>query len=492
MRHERCGSEISPHRSGSRVGGVCDYNYVFDPQVWLRRHFGDEKGDYGFLVDEAHNLVDRAREMFSADLDGREILQTRRAIKSAVPRCARALGKLYSALRRLASPESPVEWSIESSDPAIELNLFPAARNPVVQKSEGGVITRRELPEDVIPIVETALAEAEAWLARNEAAESREGLLEFYFRLRTFQRTAELFDERYVTILERAPALKIRLFCLDPSQLLREALSRGKAAVFFSATLTPPEYYRNLLGGSPGDSVLRLDSPFPPDNLAVLVHDRIRTHFKDRADSLADVVAAIETLIRARRGNYLVYFPSFQYLNAALEAFQMRHTDIAVLAQRPGMTETERDEFLAAFAVEHGETLVGFAVLGGVFGEGIDLVGERLIGSVIVGVGLPQLCIERDLIRDHFQEQSSAGFDYAYTFPGMNRVLQAIGRVIRSETDRGVVLLIDMRFAETRYRRLFSTWWRTVRVRHASTLQAALADFWGSRVVAQAANNHPA
>ena len=270
----------------------------------------------------------------------------------------------------------------------------------------------------------------------------------------------------------------MRLFCLDPSLLLRKALARGKAAIFFSATLTPMDYYRTLLGGDPEDPVLQLASPFPPENLAVLIHDRIQTHFKGRAESLGDVVAAIGTLVQGRRGNYLVYFPSYQYLNAVLQEFQVSHPTVPVLVQRPGMTEPERDEFLAAFSVEHGETLVGFAVLGGIFGEGIDLVGERLIGAVIVGVGLPQLCVERDLIRDYFQQQNAAGFEYAYTFPGMNRVLQAVGRVIRSETDHGVVLLIDARFNEVRYRRLFPAWWKYLRVRHADGLREALGSFW--------------
>ena len=210
----------------------------------------------------------------------------------------------------------------------------------------------------------------------------------------------------------------------------------------------------------------------------MLIQDRIQTHFKGRAESLGDVVAAIGTLIQGRRGNYLVYFPSYQYLNTVLHEFQICYPSVPVLVQRPGMTESERDAFLAAFSVEHGETLAGFAVLGGLFGEGIDLVGERLIGAVIVGVGLPQLCVERDLIRDYFQQQNAAGFDFAYTFPGMNRVLQAIGRVIRSETDRGVVLLIDARFNETRYRRIFPAWWKYLRVRHTDGLREAVGSFW--------------
>jgi len=418
--------------------------------------------------------------MFSTELDGQEILDVKRAIKQSVPRCARALTKLETALRQFGDPATSDVEAPDASDPSTELNLFPA-RTPATRVGSNNVLTSREFPEVLSPLLEAALTEAESWLVQNQPAEFRDQLLTLYFGLRSFQRTAELYDERYVTIIENGPAVKMRLFCLDPSYLLRQTLARGKAAVFFSATLAPIDYFCTVLGGIPEDPKLQLASPFPPANLAVLIHDRIQTQFKARAESLGDVVAAIQTLVQGRTGNYLVYFPSYQYLNAALEGFQSSCPSVSVLVQRPGMTEAERDSFLAAFSIEHGETLVGFAVLGGIFGEGIDLVGERLIGAVIVGVGLPQLCVERDLIRDYFQQQNVVGFDYAYTYPGMNRVLQSVGRVIRSETDCGVVLLIDARFSEVRYRRLFPAWWKFVQVRHSSALGEAIADFWNGR-----------
>jgi len=342
------------------------------------------------------------------------------------------------------------------------------------------------LPAHLLSLLDHALKQGETWLARNEPSEFRESLLEFYFKLHSFRRTAELYDERYVTLIEPNGSIRVKLFCLDPSHLLRQALERGKAAIFFSATLTPVDYYRSLLGGSAGDPFLQLSSPFAPDNLAVLVHDRIRTNFKARTETLTEVVEAIGTLVQARGGNYLVYFPSFQYLANVQAQFQDRYPKIRMLVQRPGMMEPERESFLAAFAEEHAETLAGFAVMGGVFGEGIDLVGERLIGAVIVGVGLPQLCIERDLIRDYFQEKNGAGFDYAYTFPGMNRVLQAAGRVIRSERDRGVVLLIDTRFGDRRYAHLFPSWWEAVRVRNARDIAAAAEGFWEAQMYSPA------
>jgi DNA excision repair protein ERCC-2 len=457
---------------------IGDYNYVFDPQVFLRRHFAEDGGAYSFLVDEAHNLVDRAREMFSADLDGPEIYEVQRAIKKAVPRCSKALVQLRTAMRKLGNATEASDNSLAASNPAFELELFPAKTEAIRDKGTG-VSTDVEFPDSLIEPLERALEEAEIWLKKNQPADFREALLALYFRLHWFRRTAEDYDERFVTIVENDPAIKVRLFCLNPSRLIRKALARGKAAIFFSATLTPVDYYRTLLGGEAEDPVLQLPSPFPPENLGVLIQDRIQTHFKGRSESLAEVVEAIGSLVSGRPGNYLVYFPSYQYLNDTLQAFQRRFPSVSALVQRPGLTEAERETFIAAFSVEQEETLVGFAVLGGVFGEGIDLVGERLIGAVIVGVGLPQLGVERNLIRDYFQDQNAAGFDYAYTFPGMNRVLQAIGRVIRSETDRGAVLLIDTRYDEGRYRRLFPAWWKYVRVRHADGLREAVARFWG-------------
>ena len=480
--HEVCPFELSLDLSSWADAVVCDYNYVFDPKVYLRRHFAEEGGDYAFLVDEAHNLVDRAREMFSAELDSRDLRDVRRAIKEALPRCARALGKLASALRKLGGPDAASAETADATDEAGELKLFPSAPDGGSQllRSDAcdSVRTSRELPAELLPLLENVLKEAEAWLAQNQQTEFREELLELYFRVHSFQRTVALYDERYVTIIEPGTSVRVRLFCLDPSFLLRQALARGKGAVFFSATLSPIDYYRTLLGGEVQDRVLQLPSPFPPENLAVLVQDRIRTHFKARAGTLTDVAQAIGALVQARRGNYLVYLPSYQYLTAVQEQFHAGHPEIEMLVQRPGMTELEREAFLATFAADHANTLVGFAVMGGIFGEGIDLVGERLIGAIIVGVGLPQLCAERDLIRDYFQAQTSAGFDYAYTFPGMNRVLQAIGRVIRSETDRGTVLLIDTRFAEARYRQLFPGWWQPVRVGKAREICEAAVLFW--------------
>jgi DNA excision repair protein ERCC-2 len=260
--------------------------------------------------------------------------------------------------------------------------------------------------------------------------------------------------------------------------LLAEGLAQGRAAVLFSGTLSPLDYFCRLLGGAPGDARLVVLSPFPPEHLGVLVEDRIRTDFKSRDASKDEVAEAIVALVGARTGNYLVFFPSYRYLEAVVPGVTARLGDARILAQRSEMTDAERDEFLRAFRQDQGGTHVGFAVMGGSFGEGIDLVGERLIGVVVVGVGLPQLCPERDLIRQHFAAQGKDGFAFAYRFPGMNRVLQAVGRLIRSETDRGVVLLIDARFREPNYSTLLPPHWQVQRPSTAAEIRAAVVDFW--------------
>ena len=473
-KHQVCPFELSLDVSTWVDLVICDYNYAFDPQAYLRRHFAEPERRYAFFVDEAHNLVDRAREMFSADLETNLIDEIKRDLKETVPRCGRALAKLSTALKRTG----------RTTAPGAELSLGPndqSDNDPPVEIRRG-VLARRTLPGQLLPAVESALKEAEAWLVQNQPAPFREALLDLYFRLHAFRRTAEVYDQDYVTMTELGEgpraSMRVRLFCMDPSARLKAVYERARSVVLFSATLTPLEYYRALLGGEPQDRMLQFHSPFPPENLAVLMHDRIRTNLNARAESLAQVVETIGALTQGQPGNYLVYFPSYQYLKAARQLFEMQHPGTTVLEQQPGMTEPQREAFLAAFAHDRADTLVGFAALGGIFGEGIDLVGERLIGVVVVGVGLPQLCAERDLIRDYFQEKLGAGFDYAYTFPGMNRVLQAAGRVIRSESDRGFVMLIDSRFAETRYRRLFPEWWRPARVRYKEQIREAAVRFW--------------
>ena len=436
---------------------ICDYNYVFDPRAFLKRFFQDTRGQYAFLIDEAHNLVDRAREMFSADLCKSEISGLKRLVGKTHP----DLGKQLDALNR----------------------YFAKLGKKVEQEGDGECWVSPQLSTDLMALVHNALRAAEKVLERGAALPFWDELIECYFRLLGFERIGELFDEHYTTYTEKQGRdIRFRIFCLDPAHNIRQALARGCAAVFFSATLSPLAYFRDLLGGEEEDTLLSLGSPFPPEHLRLLLADHIETTYKKRGESYGDVSESIAALVSQRAGNYLAFFPSYKYMEEVATRFAEAHPDINLLVQESGMSDRQREAFLSVFDAEPlhpGQYTVGFAVMGGVFGEGIDLVGERLVGAVVVGVGLPQLCLERDLIRHYFDEREIPGFAYAYVYPGMNRVLQAAGRVIRTASDRGAILLVDRRFAQSRYRQLFPASWHPVHsVRNPAHIAQSLADFW--------------
>ena len=423
---------------------ICDYNYAFDPRVYLRRFFQDEVGEYTFLIDEAHNLVDRAREMFSAEIRKQPFLDLRQSIKGR-------LKKLYAAVGAINTELLHIKKRCDAA---------------------GGELADRAAPDGLLSPVESFLKEAELWLARNIQTPFRPAVLDRYFEAVWCKRVLDGYDERYATLMEnQGNDIQVKLFCLDPSEKLREALKRSQAAIFFSATMTPLSYFRQIFGCEESARARALPSPFPPENLCLLIAPRLSTRYKDRERTLPQVACMLLTFVRQRRGNYLLFFPSYRYMRQIHERFCADQPDADIIVQTSGMSEPERDEFLANFAHDNTRTLVGFAVMGGVFGEGIDLAGDRLTGAAVVGVGLPGICLERNVIRDHFSATHDAGFEFAYMYPGLNRVLQAAGRVIRSDTDRGIVLLIDTRFGTQRYTRLFPREWQPLRVHSPQQLE---------------------
>jgi DNA excision repair protein ERCC-2 len=433
---------------------ICDYNYVFDPRVYLHRFFDFITESYVFLIDEAHNLPDRARSMFSAELDKRTVLDLQHAIKPHLPELVKKLSAINKILLEVRK---------------------------ACQAEDKDALVEYEPPEKLLKAIRNFSQKAEDWLVLNQVAEFRPELLEFYFLCSNYLRTAEYFDTFYVSYFERQGQadLKTKLFCLDPAPMLAAALERSQSTVFFSATLLPIDYFMKLLTGEVEHPRRIFQSPFPVENVCLLIHNQISTKYVQRADSYAAIASAIETVCRTRVGNYLVYFPSYAYLAAVLELLKEKLPESQLLVQDRAMTEAAREAFLARFSASNQETLVGLAVMGGIFGEGIDLVGERLIGVVIVGVGIPQLGLERDLIKAYFDRQGGSGFAYAYQYPGFNRVQQATGRVIRTETDRGIIVLIDDRFTHARYRQLFPLHWRGVQVvQNSSELQDKLTRFW--------------
>ncbi len=429
---------------------IADYNYAFDPRVYLRRFFDAAGNDFTFLIDEAHNLVDRSREMFSAALDKQAFLELRRELRADHPALYRTLGRINA-------------W-------------LATARRACLDG--GGAVAAAEPPEALLPRLMRFMTRAEKWLLQNIATDWREDLMQLYFDVSAFLRVAEQYDRAYATCYAgNARDLRLKLFCIDPARQMAEALTRCRAAVFFSATLTPFDYFNTLFGADARTHYLRLASPFPRKNLCLAIDGRISTYYRDRAQTADAVAAAVADLVRHRPGNYLVFFPSHAYLQMVHTRFDDQYPDLPAVVQAAQMTESDRDAFLAQFRDGNPDPLVGFVVMGGIFGEGIDLAGDRLAGAVIVGVGLPGIGLERDLIRDYFETHRQAGFDFAYRLPGFNRVLQAVGRVIRTSRDRGVVILLDRRYGQRRYRELFPAEWRPVRLRPGREVAAVVQAF---------------
>ncbi len=430
---------------------ICDYNYAFDPRVFLRRFFMEESNGYVFLIDEAHNLVDRAREMFSAEICKQPFLDVRRQLKSALPDLFKKMGRINTVLVK-------------------ERKRCEAAGNRLAEKDP---------PEGLFPVLRPFLRGAEHWLTLNIKTAFREALLELYFAVSGFVKISEQYDDRYATLIEKAGKdLRVKLFCVDPSGALKNALSRCQAAVFFSATLTPMPYFKSIFGCEPTAREQVFPSPFPAENLCVIISDRISTRYRHRAATAETATAALVRLVEQKSGNYLLFFPSYEYMKMLYTLFVRARPGIETQIQTPDMTEDDRDRFLARFCETRTRSLVGFVVMGGIFGEGIDLVGERLSGAGIVGVGLPGISPERDVIRDYYDHHLHAGFEYAYLFPGMIRVLQAAGRVIRTENDRGAILLIGQRFATPTYRDLLPMEWEPDRTDTHADIERMIKAFW--------------
>jgi DNA excision repair protein ERCC-2 len=430
---------------------ICDYNYVFDPRVYLRRFFQEENGDYIFLIDEAHNLVDRSREMFSAEIFKQPVLDVRRQLKNELPHIFKSLGRINA-------------WLVKARKKCEE------SGNPLAEKNP---------PDELVPLLRGFLFITERWLSQNIKTAFRESLLDLYFAISGFIRVADQYDDCYTSCYEKiGKDLKLKLFCIDPAAHLEKAMGRCQAAVLFSATMTPMDYFKQILGCDPAARHLILPSPFPGENLGLLISDQISTYYRHRDQTVSQVSQVISALVEQKTGNYLLYFPSYAYMRKIYHSFTDRNPQIETILQTSGMSEPDREAFLKRFSDDNPQTLVGFAVMGGIFGEGIDLVGDRLVGAVVVGVGLPGISLERELIKEHFTRTLSAGFEYAYLYPGINRVLQAAGRVIRTEKDRGVVLLIDQRYARFQYKSLLREEWDPVRVQDTRQLADRLQDFW--------------
>ncbi len=416
---------------------ICDYNYVFDPKVQLKRFFGEgEKGSYIVLIDEAHNLSDRAREMYSAELSKDQILNVMKLLKDKkLP-----LYKSFSKLNRLLLGFK----KLLGDEKAIINNKYP---------------------EEIVFALMDIQAKCDKWLAKNENESFYEEILNAYFEILDFLRISEFFSTEYIVLSQiDKNDFKIKLLCVNPSKLLQQQEDKFVSSIFFSATLTPIDYFIDILGGSKTDNSICISSPFHKENLEVIIDATVSTKYRYREESVPKIAEKIFDTISKRNKNAFVFFPSYDYMDKIGEYFKEKYVDennnFELCISPRNLSDDEKELFLNNFSEKNEKAFIAFTVMGGVFSEGIDLIGERLCGVIIVGVGLPLITTERNIIKDYYDKRNVDGFDYAYTYPGFNKVLQAAGRVIRTETDKGYVKLIDSRFGEWKYKKMFPPWWK--------------------------------
>lgn len=432
---------------------ICDYNYVFDPNAHLKRFFGDGvSGEYLFLIDEAHNLVERGREMYSAALYKEDLLEVKRLVKQEDAKLA---GRLEECNKQMLALKRECEtYEVLDSVSHIYLKLM------------------------------NLMAELERYLEECTEEEKRKKVLDLYFAVRMFLGIYDRLDENYLIYaeLENSGRFKVRLFCVNPAGNLKEFLDKGNSTIFFSATLLPIHYYKELLSTQSDDYAVYAESPFAEEHRLLLLGTDVSTKYTRRgADMYERYAGYLKLVAQTKKGNYIAFFPSYQFMEQVYEAFAaLTHDceDIEYVIQSQYMSEEAREIFLENFEEERSRSLMGFCVMGGIFSEGIDLAQDKLIGAVIVGTGLPQVCRERELLKTYFDGKGYRGFDYAYLYPGMNKVLQSAGRVIRTDEDRGVILLLDERFRDTRYRETFPREWTSMWYCSLRNVEALMRAFW--------------
>ncbi|SHJ52722.1 Rad3-related DNA helicase [Dethiosulfatibacter aminovorans DSM 17477] len=429
---------------------ICDYNYFYDPRAALKRGFGEENKGTVVLIDEAHNLSDRARSMYSAELFKKDFLEVSRPLKERFK-------KDYNAIRKVNKAILDIMHTVE----------------------EGGFSVIEE-PDRLLGSLRNMNRTLDEWLKRNKKNENYSKVLELFFQSSAFLKMSELFCDDFDYYAGYEDGFKVKLFCKNPSNILREINEKVRSVVFFSATLIPLKYYSNILGGTDKDNVIRFESPFDNDNLDLILNSGISMKYRDRGKNAERVCLLINKYINVKKGNYIIFFPSYSYLKEIHDLYSQYYDMDNITVQKPNMSEAEYGELISGF-YEDDERIV-FSVIGGVLSEGIDLVEDFLIGVMILGVGLPRINFESDLVMEYYRERYNTGFEFSYMYPGFNKVLQASGRVIRTEKDAGTVLLVDDRYSEQRYRNLFPDSWNNYKmVNNLSELESELTEFWRER-----------
>ena len=471
---------------------IGDYNYAFDPNACLKRFFGTEasSNDYIFLIDEAHNLVDRAREMYSATLIKEEFLAVKKLTRFMSKKITNALERCNKSLLALKRDcDVLTEWDILNiEDFVIRLMQLANYLDEYLQDSRNNKHGSKNINGQINFMEFDGVDNSEL------IPDTRERLLDFYFSVRSFLNTYELLDEKYIIYSDYSDEgnFRLHLQCMDPSTNLDNYLKKGRCGIFFSATFLPIKYYMEQLAGGTDDYAVYAPSPFLPENRLIMIGRDVSTKYTRRGPAEYKKIADyITDFVSTKTGNYLIFFSSYKMIDDVLpfveENFSLQQTDSynneknttpRIFIQSPSMNEQQREEFLENFKANPTNTTLGFCVMGGIFGEGIDLKDSRLIGAVIVGTGLPMVCTENELFKDYFDREDRSGFDYSYRYPGMNKVLQSAGRVIRTDTDRGAILLLDERFMQMSYQKLFPKEWYPYEVVTKNNMRERVKKFW--------------
>ena len=453
-KHKVCPFEMALDVSTWVDGVICDYNYVFDPDARLKRFFAEGgAGGYLFLIDEAHNLVERGRQMYSAELCKEDFLAVKKLVKGEAPRFAKRLEACNKIL--LAMKKECENYKVLDNISHFGIQLM------------------------------NVLSETDRYLEECVDKEVRETVLDFYFQVRSFLNIYDGLDENYViyTEYQENGRFVLKLFCVNPAANLQKCLDKGNSAVFFSATLLPIQYYKRLLSTEKDNYAVYIDSSFDTKKRLLMNGVDVSTRYTMRSREMYQRYATyIFRVVKAKMGNYLIFFPSYRFMEDVYQEFtQLLASDeeeMELVIQQKHMDEEERENFLRAFEMGREKSLIGFGVLGGIFSEGIDLTNEKLIGTLIIGTGLPQVCNEREILKSYFDKKGLYGFDYAYRYPGMNKVLQAAGRVIRTEDDRGVILLLDERFQREKGKEIFPKEWADCERCRLDIVEEKIRLFW--------------
>ena len=472
-KYQVCPFEMSLDVASWADNILCDYNYVFDPNVYLKRFFQEGvKGEYIFLVDEAHNLVDRSREMYSAVLCKEDILAVRRIMKQHNRQIARTLDKCNKAM--LEFKRECEQYQILESVGTLTFHLMRLS------------------------------SQLDEFLEKPRDFPDKKTVLDFYFSLRNFLNIYDIVDDHYVIysrITEEGQFI-IKLFCVDPSANLQKCIDKGNSTIFFSATLLPIAYYKRLLTTEEDVYAVYAKSTFEEKQRLLAFGTNVSTKYTRRnQEEYHKIAAYLKAMVKGKEGNYMIFFPSYKLMRDVYEVFleevkkdgswdcvteeseeREKGNTLHLVMQKSNMKETEREAFLEAFEGQNEGTMAAFCVLGGIFGEGIDLKNDKLIGAAIVGTGIPQVSDERQILKDYYDSRGLSGFDYAFRYPGMNKVLQAAGRVIRTNEDRGVILLLDERFLQSDYLPLFPREWSERQICTVAELEEEIRTFWACNI----------